>query len=232
MLSVSNLKKSFYHHPVLDEIYFQIREGETVVFMGKNGVGKSTLLRILARISAPDAGEIIFQEADLLRGAPRTRRKILYLGHHPALYPSLSAVENLHLTLELRSQKTTSKAIISRQLQELGLTRQIHDPIGIYSQGMLQRLKLAQASLIDWELLLFDEPFAGLDAEGIIRVQDCLNRWKEGGKTMILVLHSVERAIDHCSRFLFLSKGKISADLSFPVQGSDAVREKFQTLVA
>ncbi len=200
--------------------------------MGKNGVGKSTLLRILARISSPDGGEISFQDRDLLKGTPEVRNKILYLGHHPALYPSLSAVENMHLALELRGNTAVSISAVRDQLKALGLTRQINDPIGIYSQGMLQRLKLAQASLIDWELLLFDEPFSGLDAEGITRVQACLQDWKKSGKTMILVLHSVERALEHCSRFIFLSRGKIGADLTTIHEGRDPVMEAFQSLVA
>ncbi len=232
MLFVSNLKKSFYHHSVLDGISFHIHEGETVVFMGKNGVGKSTLLRILARISSPDWGEISFCDQDLLKGIPAVRKKILYLGHHPALYPSLSAVENMYLALALRGNTSVTVSAVRDQLKALGLSRQINDPIGIYSQGMLQRLKLAQASLIDWDLLLFDEPFSGLDAEGITRVQACLQKWKQNGKTMIVVLHSVERALEHCSRFIFLSRGKIGADLVATEEDRSPVLEAFQSLVA
>jgi ABC-type multidrug transport system ATPase subunit len=94
MLSVSNIKKYFNRRSVLKNVSFSIKEGETVVIMGKNGAGKSTLLRIMARIMTCDGGEISFQNGDVLRGFPSTRKKILYLGHAPAMYTVLSAVEN------------------------------------------------------------------------------------------------------------------------------------------
>ena len=103
MLSVSRLSKSFNLRPVLREVTFDVKSGETIIFMGKNGAGKTTLLRILARIMTCDGGEILFQNKDLLKGSPDKRKKILYLGHAPAMYSSLSAVENLKLVMNLRS---------------------------------------------------------------------------------------------------------------------------------
>lgn len=230
LLSVVKLHKSFYHHKVLNGITFNIRGAETVSIMGKNGVGKSTLLRIIARISAPDSGQILFKGQDLLNGPPETRKPLLYLGHHPALYPSLSAVENLTLALALRQLPENRERVIS-MLCELGLGNQMNDPIAIYSQGMLQRLKLALASLVDWELLLFDEPFAGLDAEGVERVNGFLCRWKKAGKGLVLVLHSLDRALEYCSRFLFLSDGNIGSDLQLDKTSEDDVKETFRTLL-
>ncbi len=230
LLSVVELHKSFYHRKVLNGISFNIKGEESVAILGKNGAGKSTLLRILARISAPDSGQILFMGQDLINGLPATRKHLLYLGHHPALYPSLSAVENLTLALALRQLPENKEQVISI-LYELGLGNQMNDPIAIYSQGMFQRLKLALAALVDWQMLLFDEPFAGLDAEGEERVNGFLCRWKNAGKGLVLVLHSLDRALEYCSRFLFLSNGNIGSDLQLDKTSENDVRETFGTFL-
>ncbi|MBL7029711.1 MAG: ABC transporter ATP-binding protein [Candidatus Marinimicrobia bacterium] len=208
MLSVSNISKSFDRRTILKNVSFTLNEGETVVIMGKNGAGKSTLLRILARIMACDKGEIFFLNNDLLKGSPSVRRKLLYLGHAPAMYTTLSAIENLKLALTLRGTPMDISRI-QDQLKYFGLSAQSDDPISIYSQGMLQRLKLAYAELADWDLLLIDEPFSGLDTEGIELVETALHRWKELGKSIIMVLHSLSRAEEFGDRILHIQNGLI-----------------------
>lgn len=209
MLSVSNISKSFDHRTVLNNITFHVEVGETVIIMGKNGAGKSTLLRIIARIMACDKGEILFQNNDLLNGSPLVRQKLLYVGHASAMYTTLSAIENLQLALRLRGTPVEISRI-QDQLNYYGLTNQSNDPISIYSQGMLQRLKLAYASLASWNLLLIDEPFSGLDTEGIALVNKSLHRWKKLGKSMMIVLHNQSRAEELGDRILRIKKGLIA----------------------
>ena len=209
MLSVSNISKSFDHRTVLNNITFHVEVGETVIIMGKNGAGKSTLLRIIARIMACDKGEILFQNNDLLNGSPLVRQKLLYVGHASAMYTILSAIENLQLALRLRGTPVEISSI-QDQSNYYGLTNQSNDPISIYSQGMLQRLKLAYASLASWNLLLIDEPFSGLDTEGIALVNKSLHRWKKLGKSMMIVLHNQSRAEELGDRILRIKKGLIA----------------------
>ena len=209
MLSVSNISKSFDHRTVLNNITFHVEVGETVILMGKNGAGKSTLLRIIARIMACDKGEILFQNNDLLNGSPLVRQKLLYVGHASAMYTILSAIENLQLALTLRGTPVEISRI-QDQLNYYGLTNQSNYPISIYSQGMLQRLKLAYASLASWKLLLIDEPFSGLDTEGIALVNKSLHRWKKLGKSMMIVLHNQSRAEELGDRILRIKKGLIA----------------------
>ena len=209
MLSVSNISKSFDHRTVLNNITFHVEVGETVIIMGNNGAGKSTLLRIIARIMACDKGKILFQNNDLLNGSPLVRQKLLYVGHASAMYTILSAIENLQLALRLRGTPVEISRI-QDQLNYYGLTNQSNDPISIYSQGMLQRLKLAYASLASWNLLLIDEPFSGLDTEGIALVNKSLPRWKKLGKSMMIVLHNQSRAEELGDRILRIKKGLIA----------------------
>jgi len=208
MLSVSDLSKSFNHRKVLNNLNFQLKSGETAVFMGNNGAGKTTLLRIIAKIMTPDKGKIIFENSNILNGEPSSRKNILYIGHAPAMYASLSAFENLKFALEIRSnQKTESK--IRYQLEHFGLLEQANDPISIFSQGMLQRLKLTYAELSNWNLLLLDEPFSGLDKTGEELMDLSLLNWQKNGKTICLVLHSFDKAKIFGHKLFNLVDGKI-----------------------
>ena len=230
LLSITNLDKSFYHRPILKDFNLQIAGGEIVAVMGRNGVGKSTLFRVLARISSPVNGEITFQGKSILKGSDSNRKGILYLGHAPGMYPPLSAVENLQLISAIYSSPVSQSEIMSA-LNRVGLTEQINDPIKIYSQGMLQRLKLALAILVDWKLLLFDEPFTGLDAQGRKFTEMILADWKQAGRTVMLVTHDFEWSWSFCTRIVILESGIIQYDFSPSDNGFSDAQNQFRKLI-
>ena len=213
MLAVTNINKSFYHNPVLNNLSFGVNDGDVIALTGKNGAGKSTLLRILARISQPDGGTVIYNDVDIFKGKASARKGILYLGHEPGLYPSLSAIENIDFACRIHGAFPVAEDIIIT-LKNIGLSEQINDPIKIYSKGMLQRLKYALANLLPWSILFFDEPFSGLDIEGKNLALDCLNTWKMKDRTMIFVTHDVEWGLSFCNRLLLLEAGSLKIDQS------------------
>ncbi|MFL3024592.1 MAG: heme ABC exporter ATP-binding protein CcmA [Candidatus Neomarinimicrobiota bacterium] len=208
MLSVTGLSKSFNHRKILDNLSFQLKSGDTAVFMGNNGAGKTTLLRIIAKIMTPDRGEIIFENLNILNSEPSSRKNILYIGHAPAMYASLSALENLKFALEINNNKIANSKIKSK-LEDFGLLEQSNDPISFFSQGMLQRLKLTYAELSNWNLLLLDEPFSGLDKKGEEQMDLSLSNWQKNGKTICLVLHSLDKAKIFGNKFFNLVDGRI-----------------------
>ncbi len=230
LLTVSHLSKSFYHRPVLSSVDLKIVSGDCLALMGKNGAGKSTLLRVLARISSANGGSVDFDGNDILSGPAANRRGILYLGHAPGMYPALSARENLRLMAEFQGGNPSVEAI-AQALATVGLQRQADDPIRIYSQGMLQRLKLALALLVDWKLLLFDEPFAGLDAQGRTLVDSVLADWRQQARTMVLVVHDFEWIWQNCSRLALLADGIIQAEFGIADDNRVAAEKLFRELV-
>lgn len=201
-----------------------------VALMGKNGAGKSTLLRILARISAPTDGSALFKGRNLFSGSATDRQGLLYIGHAPGLYPVLSARENLSLFAGFHNVQITP-ADIDEALALVGLLEQADDQIRIYSQGMLQRLKLCMAILIDWDLLLFDEPFAGLDAQGRVLVEGIFSEWRRQKRTMLLVVHDLDWAWDQCSRLVLLANGNIDSEFDLAEADQTAVRNIFREVV-
>ena len=213
LFTASNLFKSFYHRPVLDDLSFSIRQGEMVALMGKNGAGKSTLLRIIAGLTSMDRGTVTVNGQTLKSGNPDARDGILYLGHSPGMYAQLTAVENLSFAMKLY-REPENYDLINDTLGNLKLADQSTEPIHVYSQGMLQRLKLALAQVIHWKLLLFDEPLNGLDVAGQSLVDGVINEWNEKERTMLLVVHERDWAIENCQHILLLHKGKIELKLS------------------
>ena len=197
MLFVKNISKSFNRKKVLIDISFSQKEGESIVFMGKNGTGKSTLFRIIARLMSYDSGSIIFKENDLNKAKTLDRNKLFYLGHSPGMYHALSAIENLNFALNLRSIYIDQREIISA-LDDYGLSKEINEPIGVFSAGMLQRLKIVCARLIKWDMILIDEPFSSLDNDGVDMVQKEILSWKKKNKTIAMVLHDKSHAEQFC----------------------------------
>ena len=208
MLFVNKICKSFNRIRVIESLSFSQSNNEFIALMGNNGSGKTTTLRILARAMRPDSGSIIFQDKDLLSHKSLHRSGILYLGHEPGMYSHFTPRENLSFALSLRGLKIAQKKI-DTSLDSFDLLASADKPISIFSKGMLQRLKLVFADLAPWDLLLFDEPFSGLDSNGIEIIERQLNNWKKNNKSIIMVLHDESIAQKYADRKLIISSGKI-----------------------
>ena len=208
MLFVNKICKSFNRIRVIESLSFSQSNNEFIALMGNNGSGKTTTLRILARVMRPDSGSIIFQDKDLLSHKSINRSSILYLGHEPGMYSHFTSRENLSFALSLRGLKIAQKKI-DTSLDSFDLLASANKPISIFSKGMLQRLKLVFADLAPWDLLLFDEPFSGLDSNGIEIIERQLDNWKKNNKSIIMVLHDESIAQKYADRKLIISSGKI-----------------------
>jgi heme exporter protein A len=156
VIRAQSLSKRFGDKRVLDGLDLEVPQGAFVLVTGPNGSGKTTLLRLCAGLAAPTDGEL---DVEATRGA------IGFLGHESLLYTELTALENLDLygrLYRLPERRERSGAMLER----FGLWRARNERAGTFSRGMLQRLALCRTFLHDPDLLLLDEPFDGLDAEG------------------------------------------------------------------
>ena len=208
MLSIQNVKKQFGYRPVLRDVSLKIKDGEFLGLVGPNGSGKSTLLRIVVRVVSCDGGSISWNGNSILNTGADQRRPLLYIGHEPGFYPPLSAAENLHLIAKLYSLES-SPADVEKNLSEVGLDPARSGPIRQFSRGMLQRLALAKALTIPWELLLLDEPTTGLDKQGKSMLSQLIETWRKDDRSLLLVSHDEEWLSSHCDRMVLLSNGRI-----------------------
>lgn len=204
---IQDLTKKYRSRPVLDRLSFNVEIGELCVLVGDNGVGKTTLLRILAGLVRPDSGKIqIGVQSDY--NAPNIRRQIGYVGHQPMLYQDLTAVENLAHYARLYNL-TDIKTIVDEGIHFVGLEKYQHQMLRTYSRGMQQRLAIARALLHDPDILLFDEPYTGLDKDAARFLDQRLRELHHQGKTILLTAHHPHRLLSFASHAAWLKDGQI-----------------------
>ena len=228
LIKVEALSKAFGLRPALRNVSFEVGRGELVALLGANGSGKTTLLRILAALSRPSSGVVLIGGWQLPKEALAVRGQLGVVTHLPLLYDDLSAAENLQLYAELYNLpreigRQAVQARIRDVLARVGLAKRADDRVRTFSRGMQQRLALARATLHDPAVLLLDEPYTGLDAQGSALLDALIAEWYAQGRTIIAALHDLARAAALCQRALILANGKLAADLSI----SDA-----ETLIA
>lgn len=188
------LGKSFGLVPVLLEADLRVAAGRAAVIIGGNGAGKSTLLAILAGLCAPSAGYALVFGQDSRRLDPDGRRRIGMLSHRSFLYPNLTALENLEFYGALYGIENPAGAALS-WLRRVGLANFGGERVRMFSRGMEQRLAAARAMIAAPMLLLLDEPFAALDAQGVAIMADLLRAELARGCAVIASAHAA-MAID------------------------------------
>ena len=147
MLTINNIYKSFYHRSILEDLSFNVNQGDTIALLGRNGIGKSTLLRILGKISQPDKGNILYNNSNIYKEKASVRKGILYLGHDISLYPSLSAIENIKFACTVHGKEIKESRIIS-SLNQLGLSNRINDQIKIFSNHTIKKVNYILLNMI------------------------------------------------------------------------------------
>jgi heme exporter protein A len=194
VISARGLGRRFGAKRVLRDLDLDVRAGELLLVTGPNGSGKSTLLALIAGLLAPTEGEI---DVDLPRG------RIGYLAHEPLVYKELTALENLDLYGRLY-HVPERRETIGALLERFGLWEARHQRVGSFSRGMQQRLALCRVLLHGPELLLLDEPHAGLDASAQTLVDDLLAE-STGARTLVVASHDPERVSPLATQALVLA---------------------------
>ncbi len=182
MIRARGLEKRFGARRVLRGLDMDVARGDFLVVTGPNGSGKTTLLRLVAGLAAPTGGEL---EVDLERG------RLGYVAHDPHVYRELTPLENLTLFGRLYGIRERGERI-GMLLERYGLWEVRHERAGTFSRGMLQRLALCRALLHEPELLLLDEPFNALDAEGAALLERELRELR-GERTLLVATHEPAR---------------------------------------
>lgn len=216
LLRVENLHKSFGARAVLRGIAFVVEKGSVFTVLGPSGAGKSVLLKCLANIEEPDAGEIFFDDRPMdfrLRSSREEfRRRCSFLFQGNALFDSLTALENVSLPLEQTTSLPRSeiRARALRALEQLELEEHAHLHPGMLSGGMQKRLALARAIVTQPEMVFFDEPTAGLDPLRRNAVFSMIAKYqKMFGFTALIVTHDVPEALEASGTVALLDRGGI-----------------------
>lgn len=216
-IEVINFKKSFGTKTVHRGITFYVRKGECLGLVGGSGTGKSVILRSLIGLEKPDSGQILINGVDITHMTERElleiRKKVAYAFQNGALFDSMTVYENLAYPLREHfhySEKEIKERVLS-SLAEFGLEGNENIFPANLSGGMQKRVGLVRAMMMNPEIILYDEPTAGLDPFNTKKIQDLILRLKAKGVTAILVTHDMPTANAVCDKMAMILHGKIEA---------------------
>lgn len=219
MIEVNKLVKRFGLKTVLRGVDFQAQPGEFVILLGPNGAGKTTFLRILSSLSRPSMGLVKVAGYSLPAQAAAVRQRLGVVSHMPLLYGDLTAEENLQFYGRMYNIAGLNERI-SAVLELIGLSHRRYDMVRTFSRGMQQRLAIGRAVLHDPDVMLFDEPYTGLDQDASEMLDEVLKNVAAAGRTVVMTSHDLARAEELGTRFDILSRGVISATASREDLGS------------
>ena len=193
----------------VDGVNLTVERGQVLGLLGPNGAGKTTLLRMLTGLIRPDEGELLLFGRPVRSGAPVLSRVGVFI-EGPGLLPHLSGLDNLRLYWT-STAPSMDGSYIEEALEVAGLGDAVHRPLRTYSQGMRQRLAIAQAMLGRPDLLILDEPTNGLDPPQIKEVREVIQRIAATGRTVLVSSHLLAEVEQMCSHVTVMSRGKVVA---------------------
>jgi len=221
-IAIRDLRKAFGEEKVLNGISMQVAQGETVAVIGRSGGGKSVLLKLLIRLQKPDSGSIRIGDKEMTKVDEKelneVRKKVGFLFQQAALYDSLTVQENVAFPLSRHSEMSGEEQAkrVRELLSEVGMEQDAGKLPSQISGGMQKRVGLARALALDPEILLFDEPTAGLDPITSAEIGKLIVELKQKRRiSAIVVTHDVHGAKTYSDRMILLHKGRIQADGRF-----------------
>ena len=207
-LSVLGLQHHFGRHRVLNGVDLEIHAGECGVLFGANGCGKSTLLALLSTRFRIQKGSYSFEGLDVRNESERVRDRLLFVGHQTHLYGHLTPLENMLFFSDLRGLRCSS-AELREAVVAVGLEPFALQPTRWFSAGMKKRLALARLLLAKPAVLLLDEPYSALDAQGVTWLNGVLTDFLNGGGMVVMASHDPERVSALRHRPFRLQQGKL-----------------------
>ena len=231
MIEAKGLSKYYGPFVAVHDVSFAIPEGQVVAFLGPNGAGKTTTMKILTGYLAPSSGQAYIAGHDISEDRIEASRKLGYLPENGPLYPDMTPLELLRFFAEARELDSPEDRIGEVE-QRCSLGQILEKPIGKLSKGMRQRVGLAQALLHDPEVLIMDEPTAGLDPNQIRHFRENLLKLRES-KTVLISTHILREVEAVADRVLFVHNGRLIFDGSpAELQKGGSLEEPFYQLTS
>lgn len=213
MLELRNVHKRYSSIPAVEDVSFIARPGEITGYLGANGSGKSTTMKMVAALIEPSSGEILFQGKPIREDLMSYRQCMGYVPEEPHLYTHLSGIEYLVMVAQLRGMDSQ---IASERIHGLLHLFDLHGDrdlsLSSYSKGMRQKILLSAALMHNPGLILLDEPFSGLDVGSALILRSLIQELATRGKVVLFSSHELETVERVCSHVVILHRGKIVAD--------------------
>lgn len=212
ILTVEHISKSFGTLQAIDNVSFEINQGDIVGFLGKNGAGKTTLMRMITSFLTASSGKIFIDGDDITQHSLVIRQKIGYLPETPPLYPNMTVCQYLKFSAEIKGVSSKKQAVqIAKVLEECDLEHVKLKTISTLSKGYKQRVGIAQAIIHEPKLLILDEPTSGLDPIQIQQVLALINNQREQ-RTVLMSTHTLPEIEKIAQRIIMIKSGQLVID--------------------
>jgi lipopolysaccharide export system ATP-binding protein len=231
LLQAERLTKSYNNRVVVRDLSLEVRSGETVGLLGRNGAGNTTTFQMMVGLVKPESGAILLDSEDISRMTTcrRAVKGITYLPQEGSVFLKASVADNLNLVLELQPRTRKARQETRRALlEELGLVDLAGQSAASLSGGERRRLEIARALVLDPKFLLLDEPFTGIDPLTILELQRIINRLRAKGIGIVLTDHNVRDTFKVVDRAYIIDEGEILIEGPPAVIAADEqARERF-----
>jgi ABC-2 type transport system ATP-binding protein len=212
-LDLRSVSKSYSGIPAVDNVSFSARAGEVTGYLGANGSGKSTTMKMITGLIEWNTGDVLFAGKSISDDLTAWKTRVGYVPEEPHLYTHLTGLEYLVMVAQLRELPATRIAnTIDGLLHLLALHADREVPISAYSKGMRQKVLLAAALMHNPDLVLLDEPFSGLDVGTSLILRSLIQELSARGKVVLFSSHELETVERICSRVVILHRGRIVAN--------------------
>lgn len=217
MIEVKNFSKVYGNgKKAVDDISFEVRDGEIFGFLGPNGAGKSTTIKAIVGINKATSGEILINNIKLSDDPIKYKKQFSFVPDNPELFESYSGNEYINFLADIYGlDENTRKERLDYYLGFFDIKDAMNEQIETYSHGMAQRLALIGALINDPEVIILDEPMVGLDAKSAYNLKEILRARAKSGKSVFFSTHVMSVAQELCDRIAIINKGKIIADGTF-----------------
>ena len=232
MIEIKNVTKTYGEKKALNDVSFDVNDGEIFAFIGHNGAGKTTLIKAIVGIHEFDRGEIIINGKSIKENPIECKKEMAFVPDNPELYENMKAIDFINFICDMYEvdQKTREKNI-KRYAKMFEIEDNLNDTIDSFSHGMKQKIALISALAHDPKILIMDEPFVGLDPKAVFDVKEVMNEMVKEGKIIFFSTHILDVAEKLCSRVAIIKNGElVKVDTMKKVKGDKSLEKVFLEL--
>jgi len=232
MIEIKNVTKKYGNKKAVDDVSFNVNDGDIFAFIGHNGAGKTTLIKSIVGIHDFDEGDILIDGMSIKKNPVECKKLMAYVPDNPETYEHMKAIDYINFICDMYEVDTETRVKnIEKYSKLFGMDDKLNDTIDSYSHGMKQKIVLISALAHDPKILVMDEPFVGLDPKAVFDIKEILNEMTKEGKTVFYSTHILDVAEKLCSRVAIIKGGKLVKSGSMKeIKGDKSLENVFMEL--
>ena len=210
MIEIKNVTKRYGDNVALNDVSFDVNDGEIFAFIGHNGAGKTTLIKAIVGIHDFDSGDILINGKSIKTNPLECKKEIAFVPDNPELYENLKAIDFINFICDMYDvDMEVRKTNIAKYAKMFEIEDKLNNTIDSFSHGMKQKVALISALVHDPKVIIMDEPFVGLDPKAVYDIKEIMNNMAKEGKIIFFSTHILDVAEKLCSRVAIIKKGNI-----------------------